>query len=440
MLRDTFGLLLALVTASMAVIPGTGPGPHEAVIGMNEVPTNAKIQDLLRRTDPTRRNQDPRLYDLLFRYLREEDAADLRRCRARVERKRYDHLASDRLWPRRCQNQMWCPKCSHVEWRKRRRYHAEKFRSISPTKHLCCFHLVFTLPDILAPILLKSPKAREEFLWAAWSAMHRCWDRDAPELDARGAYRSQRRFSESFGALFNVHPWGDERKNRHDPRRPEWPVYRPHLDVLMAGYRIEDARELVPLRESWPTPFGKLRAYYREALRAAFTPLLGHLPFEQLAEAHHLLQSEFPVVLWVSPAGGGRQLQREGQAFRRIEYSSRSLWDPSRVIVDFEPGIGDVVIYPTQGGRHRHRVSARKLFPYLYDLKERVVGAQVHRWWGFFGNNRYGKTAQLAGNEPIVEHPRTGGRFIEAYYPNHMGEYDAGQQVIRPRPSGGSRT
>ena len=50
--------------------------------------------------------------------------------------------------------------------------------------------------------------------------MHRCWDRDAPELDARCAYRSQRRFSESFGALFNVHPWGDERKNRHDPRWP----------------------------------------------------------------------------------------------------------------------------------------------------------------------------------------------------------------------------
>ena len=38
-----------------------------------------------------------------------------------------------------------------------------------------------------------------------------------------------------------------------------------------------------------------------------------------------MLQSEFPVVLWVSPAGGGRQFQREGQAFRRIEYSSRAL-------------------------------------------------------------------------------------------------------------------
>ena len=113
--------------------------------------------------------------------------------------------------------------------------------------------------------------------------------------------------------------------------------------------------------------------------------------------------------------------------------------DPSRVIVDHEPGVGDMVIYPTQGGRHRHRVVARKLFPYLYDLKERVVGSEVHRWWGFFGKNRYSKTAALAGNPPVVEHPRTGGRFIAAYYPNHMGVYDAEHQVLRPRPPPASR-
>ena len=76
---------------------GTGPGPREAVIGIDEVPSNAKIQDLLRRTDPTRRNQGPRLYDLLYRYLKDDDARGLRRCRAQVDRKRYDHLASHRL-------------------------------------------------------------------------------------------------------------------------------------------------------------------------------------------------------------------------------------------------------------------------------------------------------------------------------------------------------
>lgn len=422
--------ILRLLLLLLAALPYAHTR-NMALIGMDETPSNAKLQHLLRMSDPTPRNLDAGVYPLLQRHLHEDDWHKIRRCRDLIDRKRYDALAADRLNPKRCRNEMWCPKCSGVEWGIRRRYHTQKLRSISPERHLCCFHLVFTLPDLFTPILLKSSAAREAFIWAAWGAIRRSWDPDAPGPGEHGEYRSNRRFGEAYGAIINLHPWGDERKNRHDPRKPTWPVWRPHLDILMAGHRIMEG-QLVPLRETWPVRFPRLRALYREELRAAFTPLLGHLDgLERMAEAHHHLESEFPVVCWVSPSGGGKQLQHEGQAIKRIEYSSRTLWDPARVLVDHEAG-EDVVIYPTQGGRARHRVPARLLFPMLYELKQFTVGKEAHRYWGFFGKNKYAKTARMAGNEPAQKSPRTESRLVATYYPNHRGEYDAVQQVILP--------
>ena len=116
MLRNAFGPLLALVTASMAAALPFAHSGQQTLIGMGEKPSNAKIQDLLRRSDRTRPNQDPDLYALLFRYLKPDDVADLRRCRKLVDRKRYNELAADRLHPRRCRNEMWCPTCSRVQW------------------------------------------------------------------------------------------------------------------------------------------------------------------------------------------------------------------------------------------------------------------------------------------------------------------------------------
>jgi hypothetical protein len=68
------------------------------------------------------------------------------------------------------------------------------------------------------------------------------------------------------GAIFNFHAIGDE--------GTPWPKYFPHFDILLSGYRVQEA-EIVKLRTDWPDKFWKTRERYRANLRRFFLPLVG---------------------------------------------------------------------------------------------------------------------------------------------------------------------
>lgn len=158
---------------------------------------------------------------------------------------------------------------------------------------------------------------------------------------------------------------------------------------------------------------GTLRARYRDALRAALTPICERP--NRREDLLRLLASDVDVIWHVSRTRDKNEELHVETAPHRIWYSARPLFEIARARRAVEDGRDRMFYQPTDDDTVIHRVAPGPAFESLRTMYLYWAGRETRRHWGILHGGAYLESVALAGNEPVYEQaPAT--KFLKAAY------------------------
>jgi hypothetical protein len=235
----------------------------------------------------------------------------LTKCRTAALGGHVEHCAGcsyQRVAYNSCRNRH-CPKC---QGSKRKAWIEQRLERVLPAPH---FHVVFTLPDSLHPLMLRNQKAMYALLFAAAADTLLTLASDPKRLGAQ------------IGFTAVLHTWGQNL------------LYHPHLHCVVTGGGLSlDGTKWISARADYLLPVkvmaklfrGKFLAGVKAAYQNGQLELAGSTaPLQQLAVFNKLLSELYGrnwVVYAKPPFGGAEHVYRYlGRYTHRVAITNRRL-------------------------------------------------------------------------------------------------------------------
>jgi hypothetical protein len=300
-----------------------------------------------------------------------------------------------------------------LDYRGRVAFQRAKFKSVDKDGELAVYHVVFTTPPFLVPVIREDPKALGALRRAAWFSVARSFGYDA----ARDASREMH-------ALFNLHAWGDE--------ATPYPVFRPHYDVVIGATAHAKGAPPRRLPQHWPALFKHTRAFYADALRAEFRKLKS----VEAVSVRRNLDALRNVQVHV--AGAGRdadgnsipgQRRTGGHAAHTLWYSSRPLFHMGHGRLIKKKGVVTWRHEP-QGAEIVHDREPAEFFREVRSLLQFLGGSRARVWLGTFERRTYPALCRRLGVTPVPWRKYTGASLRGVYMQDLTGRF--GEAMFRP--------
>lgn len=358
------------------------------------------------------------------RFVPEAVRARVAGCYASVGRFRVGESGKHRLLPLRCKQDLWCWRCAQVEEAKRVALQVRLLSGVSPDGVPWAYHAVFTSPPWVRPLLRSA---------AGLGAFRRAVARTIAECFGASTDRSSRAWWRLHGAIFNLHPFGDE-----DAGFPGW---SPHLDVILSAWEFPAAGSLglrrlsgAKTRDSpnWPVSFEETRSIWARHLarevRAALRKPRVRLEFGgDVFLADEMCRSgSFAVdVRLVRPPGALGSVFRQGgrDVVGAVRYSARSHFRPGDVSLREEGGELVCVYAPRRGDGRVYRVPPAELVRGVSAIESELRGDKNVEYHGCFSRKVLPRVCAAGGIESPFK-KKSGLRLLGKYWQAPRGGFD----------------